>query len=134
MQFFYGFFHANALLKISMNVKTKAITAMKMQTVQTLTAPSIVAVILDFLEMDSHAQVSNSKEFLHETECTIKHSLELLPFQSATKIYVNPRTYNGGRGVGVFATPLTVFLIFFLDDKTSAPEISFIPRAHLRQV
>ena len=56
---------------MSMNVKTKAITAMKMQTVQTLTAPSIVAVILDFLEMDSHAQVSNSKEILHETECTI---------------------------------------------------------------
>ena len=95
-----------------MNVKTKAITAMKMQTVQTLMAPSIVAVILDFLEMDSHAQVSNSKEFLHETECTIKHSLELLPFQSATKIYVNPRTYNGTGGV-VFATPPTVFLIFF---------------------
>ena len=112
MQFFYGFFHANALLKISMNVKTKAITAMKMQTVQTLTAPSIVAVILDFLEMDSHAQVSNSKEFLHETECTIKHSLELLTCQSATKIYVNPRTYNGTGG-GVFATPPTVFLIFF---------------------
>ena len=67
-----------------MNVKTKAITAMKMQTVQTLTAPSIVAVILDFLEMDSHAQVSNSKEFLHETECTIKHSLELLTCQPAT--------------------------------------------------
>ena len=34
-----------------------------MQTVQTLMAPSIVAVILDFLEMDSHAQVSNSKKF-----------------------------------------------------------------------
>ena len=112
MQFFYGFFHANALLKISMNVKTKAITAMKMQTVQTLTAPSIVAVILDFLEMDSHAQVSNSKEFLHETESTIKHSLELLTCQPATKIYVNPRTYNGTGG-GVFATPPTVFLIFF---------------------
>ena len=54
-----------------MNVKTKAITAMKMQTVQTLMAPSIVAVIQDFLEMDSHAQVSNSKEILHETEYTI---------------------------------------------------------------
>ena len=95
-------------------VKTKAITAMKMQTVQTLMAPSTVAVILDFLEMDSHAhQVSNSKEILHETECTIKHSLELLTCQSATKIYVNPRTYNGGRGGGEFATPLTVFLLFF---------------------
>ena len=29
-----------------------------MQTVQTLTAPSIVAVILDFLEMEDHAQVN----------------------------------------------------------------------------
>ena len=117
-----------------MNVKTKAITAMKMQTVQTLMAPSIVAVVLDFLEMDSHAQVSNSEEILHETECTIKHSLELLTCQSATKIYVNPRTYNGGRGGGVFATTLTVFLLFFVEDKTSAPEVSFIPRPHLRQV
>ena len=45
-----------------MNVKTKAITAMKMQTVQTLIAPSIVAVILDFLEMDSHAQVSENEK------------------------------------------------------------------------
>ena len=62
MQFFYGFFHANALLKISMNVKTKAITAMKMQTVQTLTAPSIVAVILDFLEMEVHAQVPKNEK------------------------------------------------------------------------
>ena len=62
MQFFYGFFHANALLKISMNVKTKAITAMKMQTVQTLMAPSIVAVILDFLEMEAHAQVSENEK------------------------------------------------------------------------
>ena len=92
-----------------MNVKTKAITAMKMQTVQTLMAPSIVAVILDFLEMDSHAQVSNSKEFLHETECTIKHSLELLTCQSATKIYVNPRTYNGAGGGGCLPHPLRFF-------------------------
>ena len=45
-----------------MNVKTKAITAMKMQTVQTLTAPSIVAVILDFLEMEVHAQVSENEK------------------------------------------------------------------------
>ena len=62
MQFFYGFFHANALLKISMNVKTKAITAMKMQTVQTLMAPSIVAVILDFLEMEVHVQVPKNEK------------------------------------------------------------------------
>ena len=62
MQFFYGFFHANALLKISMNVKTKAITAMKMQTVQTLMAPSFVAVILDFLEMEVHAQVPKNEK------------------------------------------------------------------------
>ena len=62
MQFFYGLFHANALLKISMNVKTKAITAMKMQTVQTLMAPSIVAVILDFLEMEVHVQVPKNEK------------------------------------------------------------------------
>ena len=62
MQFFYGFFHANALLKISMNVKTKAITAMKMQTVQTLMAPSIVAVILDFLEMEVHAKIPKNEK------------------------------------------------------------------------
>ena len=96
-----------------MNVKTKAITAMKMQTVQTLMAPSTVAVILDFLEMDSHAhQVSNSKEIFHETECKIKHSLELLTCQSATKIYVNPRTYNGGRGGGSLPHPLRFFCFF----------------------
>ena len=62
MQFFYGFFHANALLKISINVKTKAITAMKMQTVQTLMAPSIVAVILDFLEMEVHAKIPKNEK------------------------------------------------------------------------
>ena len=62
MQFFYGFFHANALLKISTNVKTKAITAMKMQTVQTLMAPSIVAVILDFLEMEVHAKIPKNEK------------------------------------------------------------------------
>ena len=62
MQFFYGFFHANALLKTSMNVKTKAIIAMKMQTWQTLMAPSIVTVILDFVEMEVHAQVSENEK------------------------------------------------------------------------
>ena len=35
---------------------------MKMQTVQTLMAPSIVAVILDFLEMEVHAQVSENEK------------------------------------------------------------------------
>ena len=45
-----------------MNVKTKAITAMKMQTVQTLMVPSIVAVILDFLEMEGHAQVPKNEK------------------------------------------------------------------------
>ena len=109
MQFFYEFFHANALLKISMNVKTKAITAMKMQTVQTLMAPSIVAVILDFLEMDSHAQVSNSKEFLHETECTIKHSLELLTCQSATKYMLTLGRTMGGGEWGCLPHPLRFF-------------------------
>ena len=45
-----------------MNVKTKAITAMKMQTVQTLMAPSIVTVILDFLEIEVHAQVPKNEK------------------------------------------------------------------------
>lgn len=40
-----------------MNAKTTATTVIRMQTVQILMAPSIVAVILDFLEMEVHAQV-----------------------------------------------------------------------------
>ena len=44
---------------------------------------------------------------------------------------LNPRTYKGG---GVDATPPKVFLSFFLEDKTSAPDVfsscSFIPCAH----
>ena len=43
----------------------------------------------------------------------------------------NPRTYKGEGGGGVC---FKVFFIFFLADKTSAPEVfsscSFIPRAH----
>ena len=35
---------------------------MKMQTVQTFMAPSIVAVILDFLEMEVHAQVPKNEK------------------------------------------------------------------------
>ena len=48
---------------------------------------------------------------------------------------LNPRTTSGGKGA-VVATPPPpkVFLIFSLDDKTSAPEVfcscSFIPSAH----
>ena len=44
---------------------------------------------------------------------------------------VNPRTYKGGGGW--MSTPLKLFLSFFLEDKTSAPDVfsscSFIPRA-----
>ena len=40
---------------------------------------------------------------------------------------------GSGEG-GVFDTPLSVFLLLFVEDKTSAPEVSFIPRAHLGQV
>ena len=49
---------------------------------------------------------------------------------------VNPRTSKvGGGGGGGNATPLKVFLKFFLDDKTTVPHVflsscSFIPRAH----
>ena len=49
-----------------MSVKTKAITAMKMQTVQTRLAPSLAAVILDFLEMEVHAQVPKMKKVYDE--------------------------------------------------------------------
>ena len=41
-------------------------------------------------------------------------------------VAINPRTYKGreGREVGwVVATPYKVFMNFFLDDKTSAPEV-----------
>ena len=45
---------------------------------------------------------------------------------------INPRTYKWGERV---ATPMR-FLIFFLDDETSAPDVfsscSFIPRAHFK--
>ena len=39
---------------------------MKMQTAQTLMAPSIVAVILDFLEMEVHAQVPKNEKVYDE--------------------------------------------------------------------
>ena len=47
----------------------------------------------------------------------------------------NPRTYKGGAGGDGWLPPLPkVFLIFFLDDKISGPDVfcscSFIPRAH----
>ena len=45
-----------------MNAKTTATTVIRMQTVQTLMAPSIVAVILDFLEMEVHAQVPKNEK------------------------------------------------------------------------
>ena len=42
--------------------------------------------------------------------------------------------YKGGGGEGVDATPPKVFLSFFLEDKTSAPNVFsiclFIPCAH----
>ena len=49
-----------------MNAKTTATTVIRMQTVQTLMAPSIVAVILDFLEMEVHAQVPKMKKVYDE--------------------------------------------------------------------
>ena len=45
---------------------------------------------------------------------------------------LNTRTYKGG-GEGGYYPPLKVFLSFFPEDKTSAPDVfsscSFIPRA-----
>ena len=47
------------------------------------------------------------------------------------ELMINPRTQ---KGVGVDATLPKVFLIFFLEDKTSAPDVfgscSLIPRTH----
>ena len=40
-----------------MNAKTTATTVIRMHTVQTQLAPSLAAVILDFLEMEVRAQV-----------------------------------------------------------------------------
>ena len=45
-----------------MNAKTTATTVIRMQTVQTLMAPSIVAVILDFLEMEVHVKVTKNEK------------------------------------------------------------------------
>ena len=45
-----------------MNAKATATTVIGMQTVQTLMAPSLVAVILDFLEMEVHAQVLKNEK------------------------------------------------------------------------
>ena len=45
---------------------------------------------------------------------------------------IDPRTYKGGKGL----PPQWGFLIFFLDDKTSARDVfsscSFIPREHFK--
>ena len=53
---------------------------------------------------------------------TLLHSIDV----------INLRTYRGERG-GLDATPHKVFLSFFLEDKTSAPDVfsscSFIARA-----
>ena len=45
-----------------MNAKTTATTAIRMQTVQIRLAPSLAAVILDFLEMEVHAQVPKNEK------------------------------------------------------------------------
>ena len=45
-----------------MNAKTTATTVIRMQTVQTRLAPSLAAVILDFLEMEVHAQVPKNEK------------------------------------------------------------------------
>ena len=62
---------------------------------------------------------------------TLLHSIDVI-FYFTRKVFLNPRTYRGGEG-GVDATPHKVFLSFFLEDKTSAPDVfsscSFIARA-----
>ena len=62
---------------------------------------------------------------------TLLHSIDVI-FYFTRKVFLNPRTYRGGGG-GLDATPHKVFLSFFLEDKTSAPDVfsscSFFPRA-----
>ena len=61
---------------------------------------------------------------------TLLHSIDVI-FSFTRKVFLNPRTYRGGGGLD--ATPHKVFLSFFLEDKTSAPDVfsscSFIARA-----
>ena len=61
----------------------------------------------------------------------MKHDQPLSVGRIFVELMINPRTY---KGVGVDATPPKVFLNFFLEDKTSAPDVfsncSLIPRAH----
>ena len=60
---------------------------------------------------------------------TLLHSIDVI-FYFTRKVFLNPRTYRGGV---LDATPHKVFLSFFLEDKTSAPDVfsscSFIARA-----
>ena len=62
---------------------------------------------------------------------TLLHSIDVI-FSFTRKVFLNPRTRTEGGG-GVDATPHKVFLSFFLEDKTSAPDVfsscSFIARA-----
>ena len=63
---------------------------------------------------------------------TLLHSIDVI-FYFTRKVFLNPRTYRGGGGGGLDAPPPKVFLSFFLEDKTSAPDVfgscSFIARA-----
>ena len=52
---------------------------------------------------------------------------------SPLSVILNPRTYKG-LGGGVDTTPVSFFFSFFLEDKTSAPDVLssflFIPYTH----
>ena len=63
---------------------------------------------------------------------TLLHSIDVI-FYFTREVFLNPRTYRGGGGKGLDATPHKVFLSFFLEDEISAPDVfsscSFIARA-----
>ena len=63
---------------------------------------------------------------------TLLHSIDVI-FYFTRKIFLRTRTYRGGEGGGWMPPPHKVFLSFFLEDKTSAPDVfsscSFIARA-----
>ena len=63
---------------------------------------------------------------------TLLHSIDVI-FYFTSKVFLNPGTFRRRGGGGLDDTPHKVFLSFFLEDKTSAPDVfsgcSFIARA-----